>query len=264
MLVAIVYYLTVVASMRLRFGPSTLSLLWPANALVVAALFLTPRRRWWLYLLAVVPVHILAMGTAHIGAWWLVYQIVHNTLLAVMTAALLQALEPKILRFERLKDVLIFFAIAIAVPGMVALLTILPVASLAPQAALLRHGWVGGLWTVWSGRWLTNTVSILVFVPVILIAVANGTAFLRGVSVRRYIEGSFLALALIAVTFISFGGIHISAQSSTLCFSFPCRCSCGLRFDLALREPAGRLPHLFVCPVGALSKSRGLLRSHPQ
>jgi PAS domain S-box-containing protein len=221
LLLGLVYYLAVIASLRLRFGSSTLSLLWPSNALLVAALFLTPKKRWWMYLLAVVPAHILALGSAHIGAWWMGYQIAHNTILAVVVTTVLQVLEPKGLRFERLREVLVFFAVAILVPGLVSFLTIFPVASLAPLDALLRHGWVGGLWTVWSGRWLTNTVSILVFVPVILTGITNGATFCRGVSVRRYVEGSLLTIALIAATFISFGGIHTSERVEHALFLVP-------------------------------------------
>ena len=59
LIVAISYYLAAETSLSLRFSGSTKAALWPTNAVLVTALLLTPARRWWMYLLAVVPAHIL-------------------------------------------------------------------------------------------------------------------------------------------------------------------------------------------------------------
>ena len=55
---SLAYYLLVVMSLKLRLSTSTLSLLWPSNALLVATLVLSAKRHWWVYLLAVIPAHI--------------------------------------------------------------------------------------------------------------------------------------------------------------------------------------------------------------
>jgi integral membrane sensor domain MASE1 len=64
---SLLYYVLVVVSMKLRFSTSGLSLLWPSNALLIATLVLTPKRRWWVYLLSVIP--------ADIGQTDLLYQV---------------------------------------------------------------------------------------------------------------------------------------------------------------------------------------------
>ncbi len=210
-----------IVSLQLRFGSSTLSILWPSNAVIVVALLLSPKKHWWLYLLAVAPVHILALGTVHVGYWWPTYQIVHNTVLTVAIATILLNFEPKVLRFERLREVLIFLGVAVFVPGIVSLLATFPMISLAPEAFLLQHGWGGGFWVIWGGRWLTNTVSILVFVPFILLGITNGADFFRGISRSRYIEGGVLALTLIFVNFVTFGAIQTSTQIQHALFLAP-------------------------------------------
>jgi PAS domain S-box-containing protein len=221
LLVALGYYLAVVASIQLRFGDSSLSILWPSNAILVAALILSPRKRWWTYLLAVVPVHILVMASLHVGGWWIAYQIAHNTVLSVAIASVLRTLEPRVERFERLREVLNFFTVAVLVPGIVSFVATLPIIALAPHSALLRHGWQGGLLVIWGGRWLTNAVSMLIFVPVILTGITAGAELLRGVPARRYVEAGVLGLALVSVSFMAFGGIQTSAQIQHALFLAP-------------------------------------------
>jgi len=96
-LLAIVYYLMVVAAMRLRFYPSTLALLFPSNALLVAVLVLSPKRHWLLYLLAVVPAHFAASHPYHVDPGWMAYQVASNSVLGVACALILQRFKPEVL-----------------------------------------------------------------------------------------------------------------------------------------------------------------------
>src|SRR4051795_9998011 len=52
------YYLGSLLGLELRLPPATTSVLWPPNAVLTAALILTPPRRWALVLLPVLPIHI--------------------------------------------------------------------------------------------------------------------------------------------------------------------------------------------------------------
>src|SRR5499433_4210627 len=42
----------------LRLPPATPSILWPPNSILTAALLMSPPRRWWIYLLAALPAHL--------------------------------------------------------------------------------------------------------------------------------------------------------------------------------------------------------------
>ena len=72
--IALVYYLLVVISMKLHFSTSGLSLIWPSNALLAATLVLSPKGRWWIYLVAIIPAHVAGMSSYNLGFWWLAYQ----------------------------------------------------------------------------------------------------------------------------------------------------------------------------------------------
>src|SRR5260370_38556376 len=54
------YYLGCKIGFALTFKPHPVSVLWPPNSVLVAALLLTPPRRWWLGLLSSLRAHLSA------------------------------------------------------------------------------------------------------------------------------------------------------------------------------------------------------------
>jgi hypothetical protein len=65
--IALLYYLLVLIGMKLHFSASGLSLIWPSNALLAATLVLSPKSRWWFYLLAIIPAHITGMSSYNLS-----------------------------------------------------------------------------------------------------------------------------------------------------------------------------------------------------
>ena len=60
------YYLGCKIGFALTFKPHPISVLWPANSILVAALLLTPPRVWWFVLLAAFPAHWAAQLQSHV------------------------------------------------------------------------------------------------------------------------------------------------------------------------------------------------------
>jgi signal transduction histidine kinase len=205
---SLLYYVLVVVSMKLRFSTSGLSLLWPSNALLIATLVLTPKRRWWVYLLSVVPAHIAALSPYHLGLSWLAYQIAFNSIQAIACAVILQRFRPAILYFETLKEVLIFLGVSVVVPGLANLVAIYPVVNFSSRAGLLAHNSSDGFLAVWTSCWANNSASLIVFVPVILVCVTRGRDFIRSLSWRRVGEGALLTVLLTTLTFLAYGNVH--------------------------------------------------------
>src|SRR6185436_12891818 len=58
--VATLYYVGAKIGFALTFAPSPLSVLWPPNSLLLAALLLVPTRFWWLFIVAALPAHLMA------------------------------------------------------------------------------------------------------------------------------------------------------------------------------------------------------------
>jgi PAS domain S-box-containing protein len=235
LIVAISYYLAAKTSLSLRFSGSTKAALWPTNAVLVAALLMTPVRRWWMYLLAVVPAHILVHWAYHIGAMWIVFQIVHNTVLAVAAAAILKRLGPSLFSFDRLHDVLAFLGAAILVPGIAALGLVTAVNTVCSEETIRLHGWPVSFWGSLSRIWLTNTVSFLVFVPVILLLASRGRFWIRTLKSRQLAEAFALAVLLLATGYLIFGSGYAnpSWEPATFLISLPLLLWAAIRFGSA-------------------------------
>jgi PAS domain S-box-containing protein len=235
LIVAISYYLAAKTSLSLRFSGSTKAALWPTNAVLVATLLITPVRRWWMYLLAVVPAHILVHWAYHIGAMWMVFQIVHNTVLAVAAAAILKRLGPSLFSFDRLHDVLAFLGAAILVPGIAALGLVTAVNTVCSEETIRLHGWPVSFWGSLSRIWLTNTVSFLVFVPVILLLASRGRFWIGTLKSRQLAEAFALAVLLLATGYLIFGSGYAnpSWEPATFLISLPLLLWAAIRFGSA-------------------------------
>ena len=202
----LLYYILVVVIMKFRFYTSGLSLLWPSNALLVATLVLAPKRRWWLYLLSIVPAHVAAMSPYHLGLSWLAYQIAFNSLEAIACAAILRRFRSPTLYFDTLDGVSIFLGVSVVVPGLANLVAVYPIVKASSRAALLAHNSSDGFLAVWASCWANNSASLIIFVPVILICVTRGRNWIRSLSWRAVGEAALLTVSLTTLTFQSYGG----------------------------------------------------------
>ena len=203
--VACVYYVLVVVSLKLRISTSTLALVWPSNALLVAVLVLSPKRHWWVYLLSVIPAHIAGVNPYRVGLAWMAYQVVANSLLTTTCATILQEFRPAVLHFGKLKETLVFLVVSIAVPGVTAYVLIYLMMKLLPGEYLAAHNWSGRLASIWAARWITNSASLMVFVPTILVCITRGREWLHGWPAWRLREGVLLTVLLTALTFQVYG-----------------------------------------------------------
>src|SRR5215831_15526868 len=59
-LVFVGYYFGAKVGLALTFQPHPISVFWPPNSILLAALLLTPPRVWWLLVLAAFPAHLIA------------------------------------------------------------------------------------------------------------------------------------------------------------------------------------------------------------
>jgi len=218
---SLLYYVLVVVSMKLRFSTSGLSLLWPSNALLVATLVLTPKRRWWVYLLAVIPAHITALSPYHLGLFWLAYQIAFNSVEAIACAVVLQRFRSSILYFETLEGVLIFLGVSVVVPGLANLVAVYPVVEVSSRAALLAHNSSDGFLAVWASCWANNSASLIVFVPVILVCVTRGRDCIRSLSWRGVGEGTLLTVLLTTLTLLVYGNAHTVGEALPIVYLIP-------------------------------------------
>src|SRR5215510_11952989 len=110
LLVAIAYYLGALVGLALLFPQAWYSAIWPPNAITLAVMLMTAVRRWWVYLLAIVPVHLIVVGSINTPYWRMFLQIGFNTLTAGLIAFFLRRFCKDNLRFDRRRPVLVYLA----------------------------------------------------------------------------------------------------------------------------------------------------------
>ena len=121
LITALAYVLAAKAGAWLAFPSAPVSAFWAPNAILLAALLLTRRERWWLYLLAVLPFHVLVQ-LPQLPIAQVAIQYVANATEAALGAWALLELCPYPRRFDRLRTVLVLTVFA----GFIAPLTVSP------------------------------------------------------------------------------------------------------------------------------------------
>ena len=82
------YYVGCKIGFALTFHPHPVSVLWPPNSVLVAALLLTPPRVWWFVLLAAFPAHLAAQFQSHVPPLMILCWFISNSCEALIGAGL--------------------------------------------------------------------------------------------------------------------------------------------------------------------------------
>src|SRR5437773_5768785 len=99
------YYLGAKLGFALTFRPHPISVLWPPNSILAAALLLTPIRIWWLVLLAAFPAHWAAELQSQVPATMILCWFISNSCEAVIGAGLVRYLISGLVRLNSLSSV---------------------------------------------------------------------------------------------------------------------------------------------------------------
>src|SRR5262249_47338778 len=197
-LLAFAYYFAARLGFGFRFQGSQVGIIWPANAVLLAALVLTPRRRWWLVLITTALAHIAALGPA-VPIWRLVWQIAGNTVFVVVTAEVLRRVPGLPLHFGNRRQVVAYVVISLVSPLLFTLAAPAFVRSwfhfepnFTPSTALLRLS-------------LTNATAFLLVAPVVLLWAKYGVQRLIELSALRALEAGAIMVSLAAVGLFAFG-----------------------------------------------------------
>src|SRR5262245_8920679 len=167
LLVSAGYYVGGLIGLAVRFPPSGISIIWPPNAILLAALLLSSPRMWGWYLLAALPTHLHLVANFQPGVPLriMLIQFAGNVVQAIVAALAVRHYAAAPPRFDSLRSMAVFVALAgIAAPAAVSALT-----------AYLFHitGWAPDYWLAWRQRILTNVVPTIAITPVIVLTVAG-------------------------------------------------------------------------------------------
>ena len=195
--VALAYYLGAKIGFALTLQPHPISVLWPPNSILLAALLLTPARFWWLILLAAFPAHLAAQLQSNVPPAMILCWFISNSCEALIGAGCVRYLIDHPVQFDRLRNVGIFCVFA-ALLG--------PFLSSFLDAAFVSINQWGhdSYWQVWRTRFTSNVLATITLVPFIVTWSGGGITWLGRIRRARFLEAAVLLIALLSVNIVVF------------------------------------------------------------
>ncbi len=217
------YYLGARIGLALTFQPHPVSVLWPPNSILVAALLLTPPRIWWFILLAAFPAHCAAQLQSHVPPLMILCWFISNSCEAVISAGLTRYLVGRPIRFRSLRDASIFCLCAVLIGPFLS--------SFLDAAFVLWNHWgQDAYWKLIRIRFSSNALAALIVVPLIVTWAMNGIPRLRRARLSSYLEACVLFLSLFAVSYAVLYEFGPGADSAFLFLPLPFLLWAAVRF----------------------------------
>jgi len=192
---AVLYYLATRTAWVLTFPDSKVSLFFPPHAILVSILLLVPTRHWWAYVLAAVGSHFIATQQAQWPPLYALQCEVFDAVKIVLTAAGIRWFIKSPLHLISLREAILFVVIAVL---------IIPFGT-ALWGAAFTIAWRFGTqyWVEWRNLGVSNAVTTIVLVPVILIGVQQFKREFKATPLR-ILEACFLVAGIAAVGWLAF------------------------------------------------------------
>ncbi len=217
------YFLGAKIGFALTLQPHPVSVLWPPNSILLAALLLTPIRIWWLILLAAFPAHLAAQLQSGVPPTMILCWFISNSCEALIGAGCIRYFIDRPVRFDRLRNVGLFclFAAFLA-----------PFLSSFLDAAFVaaNHWGQDSYWQVWRIRFTSNVLAALTLAPLIVTWGAERIAWLGKIRRTRFVEAGLLVLGLLSVSAIVFYKMAPAADSTLLYLPLPFLLWAAVRF----------------------------------
>jgi two-component system, NarL family, sensor histidine kinase FusK len=186
LLVAISYYLGVQLGSALTPPHGPISAFWPPNAILLAAFLVTPRKRWWILILGVLPAHLLAQLPQGVPLATSVGWFLGNTGEGLLGGYLITELQDVPELFSSVRGLLVFLAFAVLGAPLVT--------SFLDIGAVILTGWGEHFWHLWATRQLSNMLGELTIVPPIVLFRFRAAEWFSRARWTRYFEGIVLAI----------------------------------------------------------------------
>jgi signal transduction histidine kinase len=206
LLVAISYYVGTRIGFAWTPAGQTNSTFWPANAILLAGLLLTPRKAWWMLFLAVLPAHMLAQLQSGVPVGTALSWFVTNGSEAIIGAYCITRFTDSQKRFVTVRGVLIFVVFGVLFAPLAT--------SFLDAGAVVLTGLGRHYWPLVMERFWTNALAELTIVPTIVLAGARGISWIRRTGRARLCEAVLLAIGIALVAFLVFGFEEWSSVST--------------------------------------------------
>jgi PAS domain S-box-containing protein len=223
LLVALAYYIGAKIGFALTFQPHPVSVLWPPNSILLAALLLTPVRIWWLILLAAFPAHLATQLQSDVPPAMIFCWFVSNSCEALIGAAGTRFLIGGPVRLDRLRNVAIFCLCCVFLgPFLSSFLD-------SGFVALCQWG-QGSYWEIWRIRFSSSVLAALTITPLIVTWGTGTIPAWRRISRWRVLEGACLLVGLCVASFSLFSKMASEADAALLYAPLPFLLWAAVRF----------------------------------
>lgn len=222
LLVAISYYAG--SQIGFRFAPhhALVATYWPSNAILLAAFLLAPPRVWWIFLVAVLPVHFLLHLGTHMPMSVVLGKFAGNAGEALLGAVCIRRFAKPSVLFDRAEGVMVFFAFGVFLAPFVT--------SFLDAAVLVLTGMGGHYWELWTSRLLSNMVAALTIAPTIIIFALSGNSWVQKANIKKLIEAGLLAAAVVFVSVLLFARQNASGMPALIYAPLPLLLWAAVRF----------------------------------
>ena len=200
------YYLATRTAWVLCFPDSKVSLFFPPHAILVSILLLVPTRHWWAYVLAAAGSHYFATQQEHWPPLYALQCEAFDAVKTVLTAAGIRMFVKSRFDVISLREAVLFVLIAVI---------IVPLGTAFWGAAFtISYDFGTNYWVEWRNLGISNGVTVIVLVPVILIGVQQifGKGFTAAPT--RMLESCVLAVAILAVGWVAFDRMAAGPNTS--------------------------------------------------
>src|SRR5579859_3466985 len=196
LLVATGYYVGSRVGFLLTPHQTPIATFWPPNAVVLAAFLLTPYSRWWMFLAAVFPVHLLIQLSTGIPlatacGWFLT-----NSAEALLGAICIRHFKKTDELLESVSGVLIFLSFAVVVAPLAS--------SFVDSAVVLTTGFGNGYWKLWTARLFSNMLAAVAVAPTIIVIAQHASRWKQRFNRQRVLEVLLLGTGIVTVSSIVF------------------------------------------------------------
>jgi len=214
-LVALIYFFAAEAAFYIgTLSDRIFALFWPPNVVLFCALLIVPQRRWWLYIAAAFPAHVIAEFGVGMPAPQLLVAFATNCTVAILNAYGVRRFVGDPPWFGTFQKASLYIVIAAGVgPALSAL-----GGAFVP---ILGGGPLSNYWIYWAHWYVANALPNLTIGPVFLIWFSTGTRWSRWLPSRRHVEPAILAALLLGICIVAtqIGGLVNSAFLPVLLFA---------------------------------------------
>jgi PAS domain S-box-containing protein len=197
LLVCAGYYIGAKLGFALTLHPQPVSILWPPNAILLAALLLTSPRSWHFLFLAAFPAHLATQVQSSVPLPMMLSWFVSNSFEALLGASSIRYLAGNQVRFDSFRNVGIFIACGVFLAPFVS--------SFVDAGFVALNAWgASGYWDVWRTRFLSNAMAAMTLVTVIVSWSSTRIASIRHAQRARLAEAAVLFSGLLAIGYFIF------------------------------------------------------------